>query len=375
MNRFHLHARSTLFSFAIVLAATSLTACGTRVAREPPIDPDAARAHIVKLLPKGVDNRSGWAIDMFAAFEALEIRPTTENICASIAVTQQESTFQVDPQVAGLASIARKEIDSRAARYHIPKLMVNAALNLTSPNGKSYSERIAKAKTERELSEIFEDFIDIVPLGKRLFADLNPVRTGGPMQVGIAYAEAHYAANGYPYPVAVNVRREVFTRRGGMYFGIAHLLDYEAPYDDMLYRFADFNAGHYASRNAAFQHVLGQLAKTPLVLDGDLLLYGDRVNDPSKTELAIRSLGSRLDLNERQIRRDLELEKEPAFERSDLYERVYELAERSGAGKAPRATIPRIKLNSPKITRDLTTEWFAKRVNERYKQCMARGAT
>jgi Protein of unknown function (DUF1615) len=358
----------------VSLIAGVLAGCGASTPREPPIDPDVARAHIAKLLPPGVNNRSAWAADIFAALEALELRPTTEHACAAIGVTQQESTFQVDPPVAGLATIARKEIDERAARYHIPKLVVSAALNLTSPNGKSYSERLKQAKTERELSEIFEDFIDIVPLGKRLFADLNPVRTGGPMQVAIAYAEAHAAEHRYPYPMPTNVRREVFTRRGGLYFGIAHLLDYEAPYEDMLYRFADFNAGHYASRNAAFQQVVGQLTKTQLALDGDLLLYGERANEPSKTELAVRGLASRLEMDERQIRRDLEREKQYEFQESKLYEQVYELADRAGKGRAARATLPRIKLKSPKITRNLTTEWFAKRVNERYKQCVARGS-
>ena len=153
-------------------------------------------------------------------------------------------------------------------------MAVNAALALQSPTGATYRERLDKVKTEKELNDIFADFINIVPLGERMFGSLNPVRTGGPMQVSIAYAEQHADAKRYPYPVPGSIRNEVFTRRGGMYFGIAHLLDYPADYDDMLFRFADFNAGHYASRNAAFQNAVSVLTKTPLALDGDLLLHG-----------------------------------------------------------------------------------------------------
>ena len=63
------------------------------------------------------------------------------------------------------------------------------------------------------------------------------------MQVSIAFAEAQAQGAALSLPDQGHVRREVFTRRGGLYFGTAHLLAYAAPYDQPLYRFADFNAG------------------------------------------------------------------------------------------------------------------------------------
>lgn len=360
--------RKYLFRAAMVFACVFIGACGGPRTRAPPIDPDVARARIQKLLPKGIDKPSAWAQDIFAAFEALELAPTTENACAAIAVTQQESTFQASPAVAGLGTIARKEIDARAQRYHVPEFVVNAALSLESPNGKTYAERLKKARTEQELSETFEDFIAIVPLGRRLFADFNPVRTGGPMQVSIAFAQEHASEHRYPYPIHDTIRREVFTRRGGMYFGIAHLLDYPVDYEDMLYRFADFNAGHYASRNAAFQNALSIASKSKLALDGDLIIHGSR--EPSRTELATRRLA--LDLSDAEIRRDLERGRDAAFSASTLYRRVFELADTARGRRVPRALVPSIRLKSAKITRNLTTEWFAQRVNTRYQQCLAR---
>ncbi len=354
----------------LALAVGALTASCASPPREPAVDPDVARARIERLLPTKLPNRQGWAVDIFAAFEALAIAPTAANACAVIAVAEQESGLQTDPPVPGLPAIARREIEARAASRGIPKVVVNTALKIRSPNGMSYSDRIAHARTERALSEIFEDFIGMVPLGERLFADFNPVRTGGPMQVSIAFAEKHAAEKRYPYPHAGNIRNEVFTRRGGVYFGTAHLLDYRASYDDMLYRFADYNAGHFASRNVAFQKALETASKTPLALDGDLLIPGSSA--PSKTELAARKLGAELDLGDAQIRRDLEREDDVGFEKTKLYARVFELAERTSGRALPRAMVPQIRLHSPKITRKLTTEWFAHRVDERYERCLAR---
>ena len=355
----------------------ALAGCATSEgdAGRPVLSAAESRSLIVRLLPPSVPDRNGWATDIYTAFATQDIAANTENICAVLAVTEQESTFQADPAVPGLAAIAWKEIDRQAERAGIPKFVVQAALRLTSPNGKSYRERIDAVKTEKQLSEIFEDFISTVPLGKTFLASRNPVRTGGPMQVSIAFAENQAAGNRYPYPVEHSIRHEVFTRRGGMYFGIAHLLGYEAPYPQPLYRFADFNAGRYASRNAAFQNALSVASGLRLVLDGDLLPPGAKADAPAgRTELAATALSKRLDMSVASIRRDLEQGTEAAFERTRLYERVFARGDEANGRPVARAVVPTIELKSPKITRKLTTEWFARRVDERYQRCVTRAS-
>ena len=210
----------------------------------------------------------------------------------------------------------------------------------------------------------------MVPLGKSLFGNLNPVHTGGPMQVSIAFAQKQ--ARDYPYPVAGSIRQEVFTRRGGMYFGIAHLLGYPVDYTQSLYRFADFNAGWYASRNAAFQNAVSQLSGIPLALDGDLTVPGSYAL--GSTERAARALGKQLDLSDNAIRNQLLKGDRLEFDQTDLYRKVFAMADRQQGKPLPRAVLPGITLQSPKITRTLTTAWFAKRVDERRQRCMNRAS-
>ncbi|MGE8153508.1 DUF1615 domain-containing protein [Pseudomonas vancouverensis] len=352
-----------------IAALLVLAGCAGQRTQEPTArDPAEVRAEIVRLMPATVVDRQGWATDIQVAFTAQNLSPTTQNLCSVLAVAEQESTFTVDPSVPGLGKIARDEIDRRAAKAHIPGLLVSAALQLNSPGGKSYSERLRTARTEKELSGIFDDFIGMVPMGQTLFGGFNPVHTGGPMQVSIEFAEKQ--AKGYPYPVSGTIRHEVFTRRGGLYFGIAHLLGYPVNYPQPLYRFADFNAGWYASRNAAFQNAVSRASGIALALDGDLIRYDSIM--PGTTELAVRSLGKQLGMRNPVIHDQLVLGNSLAFESSELYQRVFELAEKAEGRPLPREVLPGIVLQSPKITRKLTTAWFAKRVDERYQRCMAR---
>jgi hypothetical protein len=362
---------------AAVLLVMALAGCAgdnRRVDAGPALRPADARALIAGLLPPQTPDAAGWATDIYAAFAALKIAPTRENVCSVVAIAEQESGLRADPAVPGLPAITWAEIDRRAERAGVPRMVVHSALRLGSPTGRSYSERIDAAKTERELSEIFEDFIGMVPMGKTLFAGFNPVRTGGPMQVSIAFAESLAAAKPYPYPVQGSIRHEVFTRRGGLYFGIAHLLDYPAAYEQPLYRFADFNAGRYASRNAALQNAISVASGIPLALDGDLVRRDGDARSPGSTELAARVLADRLGLGNAQVRSALEQGEGGELEGTALYQRVFALADRLEGRPLPRAVVPRIELHSPKITRKLTTAWFAARADERHRRCLSRRA-
>ncbi|MBS1129562.1 MAG: hypothetical protein H6R16_564 [Proteobacteria bacterium] len=332
------------------------------------------RKRITRLMPASAKDKAGWAEDLHTAFKTLEVPHATQTYCAAMAIIEQESSFQADPVVPGLPNIVRRELETRAGRYGVPSLIVTAALSKNSPSGKSYNDRIDALKTETQLNDLFEDMIGELPFGRQLFADYNPVRTGGPMQVSVEFASQHVKERSYPYPIAKKLRNEVFTRRGGVYFGSAILLDYEVPYDAIVYRFADFNAGRYSSRNAAFQLALGKVSGKALIPDGDLLRYenGQPAAVPSSVEEAAIGLAAKLDMSRPQIRRDLLLEKTAAFSRSPLFNRLFELAEKQGK-PMPRQAIPQIDLKSPKITRKLTTEWFARRVEGRYKACLARG--
>ncbi len=322
---------------AVVCVALVAGCAGGPPATEgPPISPEAARATIEHSLPGGVQDRAGWVEDIYSGFSVQDLEPSPKNICAVVAVIGQESSFHVDPVVPGLGAIARKEIDSRAQRVGVPTLLVHDALELRSSNGRTYNQRIDAARTEKDLSDIYEDFIAAIPLGRTLFADLNPIRTRGPMQVNVAFANQYAALRPYPYHVAGSIADEVFTRRGSLYFGIGHLLAYAAPYDAYLYRFLDYNAGQYASRNAAFQSAVSVLAGMPLLADGALLSDKGGSNRAGDTELAVRTVAARLKIDDTEIHAALEQGKSAQFEQTELYKRVFSLAERA-AGTHCRA--------------------------------------
>jgi hypothetical protein len=329
---------------------------------------------VESLLPEGIRDPNGWSKDIDSAFGSLKVPKTTENGCAVIAVVEQESSFKAEPTVAGLPAIIRKELKQRQDKYKIPGWMVDKALEVKSPKGGTYNQRIDALRSENDVNRLFDDMTSELPLGKQLLANYNPVKTGGPMQVSVAFAKDFVKHKRYPYAYDGSLRSEVFSRRGGLFFGIAYLLSYPVRYSDIVYRFADYNAGHYASRNAAFQRVLHSLTGRDIDYDGDLLRYheGEVSKDPSQTLEAVWALSQRLDMTRTDIERDMQLEKSADFSRSALFEKTFQLAKKTSGRTWSYEEMPDIHLNSPKFTRSLTTSIFAHRVKDRYETCLNR---
>src|ERR1700736_2609648 len=87
-----------------------VTGCASDRATGPKISAADAHTLIERSLPGSVSDRPGWTDDIYAGFTSQQIEPTQENICAVVAVIEQESNFHVNPVIPGLPAIAWKEI-------------------------------------------------------------------------------------------------------------------------------------------------------------------------------------------------------------------------------------------------------------------------
>ena len=108
----------------------------------------------------------------------------------------------------------------------------------------------------------------------------------------------------------------------------------------------------------------------PLTFDGALLPHDADENAAGATELAVQTLAARLNLSGGSIHAALAQGRSYSLEATPLYARIFALAERKAGRPLPRAMVPQIKLAGPKIKRQLTTDWYAHRVDERFKRCV-----
>jgi Protein of unknown function (DUF1615) len=337
---------------------------------------------------KTVKDPSGWAADLLDVLHLHGLAPTNENICSSIAVIDQESNFVANPAVARLGAISEQALRARFDRVPILGAIALAFLETTPSTADSYMGRIRSARTERDLDLTYRAMVAdaakqsslgvVVGSGilNRQIEGKNEINTIGSMQVSVGFAMG-VARHRRWLPMSLDddyaVRDELYSRHGGMYYGVLQLLGYETGYDRKIYRFADYNAGRYSSRNAAFQKQVAVLSGRPLASDGDLLLYdkdGTPQKKPSSSEVALRQILPGIDAGK--LRRDLLLEKENGFIETPTFNAVRAAYLKKTGSKPQFAVVPEIALNSPKIRHAMTTRNFAESVDRRYQACMAR---
>ncbi|MBK8451737.1 MAG: DUF1615 family protein [Thiofilum sp.] len=359
---------------------------------KPTIAVNQVTALIKAAEPQRPDPKS-WAIDMLDVLKQHGLAQSKENVCSIIAVVDQESGFVANPAVPNLGKLSEKAVINKLNQIPILGGQAEKFLNTFPDPKQSFMARIRSARTERDLDLAYRDLITELSkrykfdfliknsLARNLIEGQNEIDTIGSMQVAVSFAVQYEREQRQGKALSLEeiyqVRDKLYTRKGGLFYGTLLLLGYETGYDRKIYRFADFNAGRYASRNAAFQALISELTAQKLMLDGDLLIYsssGTITNTLSQTENALRLLNLKYSLNltDKKIRSDLMLEKSQNFKDTQTYKLVRELYQKQTKHKPVYAIIPTITLNSEKTSRILTTERFAINVNQRYQTCMKR---
>ena len=183
------------------------------------------------------------------------------------------------------------------------------------------------------------------------------------MQVSVRFAEQLVPARRREVSP---VRDDLYTRSGGVYYGTARLFGYEAPYSQPLYRFADYNAGVYSSRNAALQEQVSRLTELKLVPDGDLLAYDKNAQPLDRdTESLVAILTFRAkfasEVSQRRVRADLKKEKTLEFESTQTWRAIKRVWAQRMKSDPPYARVPEVTIRSPKMSQDRSTAWFASR--------------
>ncbi len=371
--------------FAILLLG--ITASGVLADTTLTVD---TTTRLIRDAEKSANDPKAWALDLLDVLQLHGLPQSRENVCAAIAVIDQESSFNADPPVVGLGKLSETALRAKFSKIPIGGNMALRWLENNPTPQASFMTRIRNAKTERDLDLAYRALIDyagqttsldkIVQLGllNTIIEDKNEIDTAGSMQVSVKFA-LDMARSRRWLPMTLNdvygVRDQLYTRHGGMYYGVKQLLDYDSGYNQKIFRFADYNAGRYAARNAALQSVIASLAGEKLATDGDLLSYakdGTARKTETSSEKAIRRARDRhkLPLTDVAIRKDLLLEKQAGFVSTPTFTLLRQRYSAVKQQTAPFAQLPDIDLNSPKLKRNFTTGRFAEAVNRRYQACV-----
>ncbi|NTU54208.1 MAG: DUF1615 family protein [Chlorobiaceae bacterium] len=362
--------RKNRFIFFSLLFALLLSACsGTQ---ESGLSEKQVEKMVLAARP-GNPSPEIWARAIKESLEELGQPVDKEHVSAVCAVISQVSAFSISPKSSRMASILRNKIKA-AESNEVLRLLIETRLDQQASNGKSFRDNIDTISSELDFEKWYDEFTS-ASITKPILLVLNKdasdlITTAGSMQVSVKFSEEYQKK---PQKTGFgSVRDMLYTCKGGVFYGTAYLLDFKHNYDDWKYVFADFNAGHYSSRNAGFQAMLVRLARRMVDTDGDLMNYENGKITPSVTYVTFINFLKRkgVVVDEDQVLKDFKQEKSYEFENTWSYKTLSEMYKKK-YGRVIYAELPEITLNSPKfVSKNLSTRWFAERVKSRYNHCM-----
>ena len=146
------------------------------------------------------DGRGGRGGDLLDVLKLHNLPASKENICAAIAIIDQESSFVADPAVAGLGKISEAALRAKMDKVPVLGRVALHFLEVTPSPADNYLARIRAARTERDLDLVYRNLVE--DAGKQTGLGLvinsglinkqidgrNEIDTIGSMQVSVDFA-------------------------------------------------------------------------------------------------------------------------------------------------------------------------------------------
>ncbi len=282
-----------------------------------------------------------WTSTIYDALNQIGIPVTKKNLEYALILMHRESRMDTNPRLDVSNAYERKrkgliaKIEGKVSEGTNRDRLVQAVNAVFD----RYEGKINRAENEEEVyyalldinndldipAEIGQWLIPYDPWDEKI-ADLQDqmqVNTLGVLQVDTEVARKFYASKGRTLDDIATVDY-LFHLLPNLKVGLAIFFTALEEYKKMgfsereaiKFAFADYNAGIYSSRNAAFQKMVAELTGVNLALDGDLLIYEhDGVSDTrSQTEGAVQKL-----FPDQNIRPQLVREKAHDFNETNLY--------------------------------------------------------
>src|SRR2546423_159802 len=115
---------------------------------------------IAALVPRAKD-RAAWGQAVADALAGNGLEADPPSVCAVLAIIGQESGFQEDPVVPGLAKLVANRIESYQSKLGPlgGPIFRRLLAGRTPPDPRSFDERLRAVHTERDLDLVFRDML------------------------------------------------------------------------------------------------------------------------------------------------------------------------------------------------------------------------
>ena len=354
--------RRFISSALFATIGASLVMCTT--ATRPPAgltDQAKMTSRLVTSMPSSVHHPRQWANAIINALTAQHVETSADNLCAILAVIELGSNYQANPRLHTPKRLVRLELMRQAHAHHVPAMILARALRLTSPDGRSYADRMANMQTEFDLYTFFQDMTEQLSAEKRGRRIQNPVTRAGSMQVPLLFAIRHPQ---FVEQQPTSDAAALFSLAPGIAAGVAYFFDHPEDQRTLEERLGDYFVAPYASRNAALQAALAKISGEAILLDGNL-------TDSSPAAQWIKRHPDQLGLSVDDITRGLAHRQDGQLKQTVLFQRIMALAQQQTGSVTPSFVVAATNLNLLPLGGKVASAPIVNHLQQRWRTCIA----